>query len=362
MEIGPGPGAPSEVRAWLGFVFGLRGPVALDVEVMVSELVLHAIETGSFDDGDCVEITADRPPGAIHIEVTYPSPGGLQRSGDEVGFDVLDARASVWGTVQERDRCTVWFEEAIPSAGWELEVSDDSDLIDRIGLDERASAELIERYAPLVGRFAGRYRRAGLESDDLQQVGHEALLRAAQRFDPNLGSFERFASRTISGTLKRHLRDRGWSVRPPRGLQELVLELRRVEQTLVQALGREPTVEELAQEVGRSPGEVERASVAATAFDIGSLDATLESGDRPLGDMLGSTDAAMARAAGWVAVDEAIELLADRERDIVRLRYFDDLSQRQIAERVGVSQMHVSRLLRESIDTMREALGVSGAR
>ncbi len=358
MEIEPGPGAPSEVRAWLGFVFGLRGPVALDVEVMASELVLHATETGSFAGDDFLEITADRPPGAIHVEVAYPAPDGLQRAGDEVGFEVLDRRAAVWGHVVEEGRCTVWFEEAIPSAGWELEVSDDSDLIGRLRVDERAAAELIDRYAPLVQRFTARYRRAGLEADDLQQVGHEALLQAAHRFDPSRGSFERFASRTISGTLKRHLRDRGWAVRPPRGLQELVLELRRAEQELTQALGRRPTVEELSQATGRSVREVDRANAAAAAFDTGSLDISHDEGGPAMAEQLGVTDAAIARAAGWAAVDQAMERLADRERELVRLRYFDDLSQRQIAEHVGISQMHVSRLLRQSIDTMRDALGV----
>ncbi|MEX2654614.1 MAG: sigma-70 family RNA polymerase sigma factor [Acidimicrobiia bacterium] len=359
IELDPGPGAPVHVRAWLGVVFGLTGSAAVDLEVIASELVLCAIEGGVLSSGDGLVVTADRPPGAVHVEVTSPVAGARPPDLPDVVTDVLEARASVWGRDIEGDRLTTWFEIVVPSTGFEFEDADDADLIERMPVDERAAAELTDRYEPLVRRFIARYRRAGLETDDLYQVGQEALLRAAARFDPSLGSFERFVSRTISGTLKKHLRDRGWSVRPPRGLQELVLEVRGVESDLLQRLGRSPSVDEIAAESGRPPAEIDRARRAAAAFTGDSIDAAVEPEGVSLSDRLGFVDAAVSRAASWAVVDRAVSTLGERDREILRLRYFEDLSQRQIAERVGVSQMQVSRLLRASIESLRQSVGVS---
>ncbi|MDX1447775.1 MAG: sigma-70 family RNA polymerase sigma factor [Acidimicrobiia bacterium] len=354
--LDPVSGAATELRAWLAVIFGLGGPAAVDLEVVASEIVLWATEAGDFGDGDVIEVSADRPPGAIHVEVSFPT---RVETPEELTGSVLDERASAWGLVRQGDCLTVWYEVAIPTAGWELEVADDADLIERMRVDERAGSELVERYDPVIRRMASRYRRAGLEADDLYQVCREALLGAAKRFDPAAGSFERYVSRTISGTLKKHLRDRGWAVRPPRGLQELVLELRAVEADLGQTLGRPPTVDEVAAESGRSPDEIDRARRAADVFSIASLDQSTAPDLPALGHRIGIDDEALQRAAGWAAVGRAMQVLEEREREIVRLRYFEDLSQREIASRVGISQMHVSRLLRASIGDMRAALGVS---
>lgn len=358
-DLDPGPGAPIQARAWLGVAFGLRGAAALDVEVITSEIVLWAIEEREFGEDDCITVSADRPPGAIHVEVSFPDTQGRPPELSTLASEVMESRTAGWGHTIEDGRLTVWFEVALPSARWELELADDRDLIDQMAIDPRAGAELTERYEPLIRRLIARYRRAGLEIDDLYQVGQEALLGAATRFDPSLGSFERYVARTISGTLKKHLRDRGWSVRPPRGLQELVLELRAVEQRLEQRLGRSPTIDEVAADSGRRPDDIERARRAATVFDSESLDRPLDPEDGGRGRDLGHIDDAMARAARWAVVDSAMAALPDREREIVWLRYFEDLSQRQIADQVGLSQMHVSRLLRASIDEMREGVGVS---
>lgn len=358
-EFDRGPGTPIQVRAWLGVVFGLGGAAGLDVEVIASELTLHAIGTEPVSDDDCIVVSADRPPGAIHVEVSFRADDPQADPLTDVVADVLDRRASAWGHFREGNELTSWFEVALPAAGWELGIADDRDVIERMSIDPRAATELSARYEPLIRRLIARYRRTGLEADDLYQVGQEAMLRAAGRFEPSLGSFERFAARTISGTLKKHLRDRGWSVRPPRGLQELVLELRAVEEQLGQQLGRTPTVAEIAEESGREPGEIDRARQAAAVFVGESIDASPDPAGVTTKDRLGENDAAVGRAAGWAVVDTAIGSLDQRQQEIVRLRYFEDLSQRQIAARVGVSQMHVSRLLRASIDAMRESVGVS---
>lgn len=359
--LDPAPGAATELRAWLSVVFGLGGSAAVDVEVVGSELVLWAREVGEFADGDVLEVSADRPPGAVHVEIAFPCPTAPNAS-NEVLLGLLDERSDGWGTDFDDGTVTVWYEVAIPAAGWELEVADDADVIERMAVDDRAGAELVARYDPMIRRMTARYRRAGLESDDLYQVGQEALLAAAGRFDPAVGSFERFVARTVSGTLKRHLRDRGWAVRLPRGLQELVLELRAVEADLVQRLGRPATIAEIAAESGRSPDEIDRARQAAEVFDIASLDRSSGPDRPPLASSVGVDDAGMGRAAEWAAVGTAMRALEPREREIVTLRYFEDLSQRDIAVRVGISQMHVSRLLRASIAEMREAVGVSDRR
>ena len=344
-ELAPSRGAPSEVRAWLGFILGLSGSAAVDIEVVSSELILQILETGSLGDDDAIDLSADRPPGAVHIEISAPS--GFELSADCTGL--LDERTSVWGDVTEDGLRTVWFEVPIPTASDEWEVVDDSDLIERMRVDERAGVELVVRYEPLVRRLIARYRSSGVEAEDLFQVGSEALIGAADRFDPGRGLFERFAARTISGTLKKYFRDLGWAVKPPRGLQEAVLEMHAAEEELGQRLGRAPTSDELAAETGWSTDEVARARQAAQVYDA-----------QPIEDLEPQfIDAAVARAAGWAMVDVAMGSLAEREREIVRLRYFEDLSQRQIADRMGLSQMHVSRLLRASIEEMRQTARVS---
>jgi RNA polymerase sigma-B factor len=351
MELDPAPGAAYEYRVWLAVVFGLGGTAALDLELAGSEVVLWALEHHSFTGQECIGVSADRPPGAVHVEVGFPTVSH-DPSSDPILAEVLDSRTALWGVVQESEGTTVWFEVAIPTAAWELEFADDADLVERMAIDERAGEELISRHSPLLRRLSARYRRAGFEADDLYQIAGEALLGAAARFERGAGSFERFVSRTVSGTLKRHLRDHGWSVRPPRGLQELVLELRVVEGDLTQRLGRAPSVHEIAEESGRSSAEIDRARRAATAFDIDSIDEPAGDGI-VLAERLGGPDAALTRAGDWAVVDSALRALPEREREVVRLRYFEDLSQRAIADRVGVSQMHVSRLLRSSIADMR---------
>ena len=161
----------------------------------------------------------------------------------------------------------------------------------------------------------------------------------------------------MSGTLKKHLRDTGWSVRPPRSLQELVLEIRSVESQLGQRLGRTPTVDELMEKTGRSSDEIARARQASAAFSAGSFDQPREEGATAPIDRLGGADEALDRVPSWAAIDKVIHVLDERDRRIVQLRYFEDLTQREIAERVGISQMHVSRLLRSSIKRMRDAVG-----
>lgn len=205
----------------------------------------------------------------------------------------------------------------------------------------------------LAHMVARRYRRAGTDEHDLDQVAFLALVKAVDRFDPERGvAFGTFAGRTIDGELKRHFRDRTWALRVPRSVKDLHLEVRRASEEMEQKLGRSPTVRELADRLGVSTDEVVGALGAASARRVGSLAQTDDDSPADHISVLGRPD----RTADVDDRDQVEHLLAqlgEREREIVRMRFYEHLSQDQIAERVGLSQMHVSRLLRQSFARMR---------
>lgn len=196
----------------------------------------------------------------------------------------------------------------------------------------------------LARRFEGR----GVELDDLVQVARLGLVQAARRYRPDRGSgFTAFAAPTITGELKRHFRDHGWAVRPPRGLQEMHHRVREARSSLQQDLGREPTTVEIAAEAGTSPEEVDSAQAAGDRYRSSSLDEPLGDPDGPsLGEsMSADEDDPYDKVATLISLRGAMEELDGRDRRIVDLRFGANLTQRQIGERVGVSQMQVSRIL-----------------
>jgi len=226
--------------------------------------------------------------------------------------------------------------------------------------DRRTRNELVEQHRHTVEYFVGHYARRGVSEDDLRQVALLALIHAVERFDPVRGvGFGTFASRTIEGELKRYFRDRTWSVRPPRRAQELHLALRRADEEALQRLGRTPTIAELAAEVDASVDHVLEALEAGTAHRAASLDQPQGADDESgaIGDrLLGVGE------RGYVDIDQQLvvrQLLAglpEREREIMRLRFFDNLSQPEIAARVGVSQSYLSRVIRRTLVDLRDRL------
>ncbi|MDQ2783160.1 sigma-70 family RNA polymerase sigma factor [Lapillicoccus sp.] len=222
----------------------------------------------------------------------------------------------------------------------------------------------------LADSIASRYIGRGIDRDDLVQVARMGLVKAVQRYRCGLGdSFAGFAAPTISGEIKRHFRDAGWMVRPPRRLQELSAQTREAEASLEQRLHRPPTVEEVASTLGVAPTQVAEAHAAASSFHALSLDAPPVGGDNdttgPGGvhetlSERGDDPYAAVEDGDWLA--RGIAQLTERERLVLRLRFVETLTQSEIAERIGVSQMQVSRILRATLRRARLVLESSMVR
>jgi RNA polymerase sigma-B factor len=226
--------------------------------------------------------------------------------------------------------------------------------------DQQARAELVRRFLPLARQLARRYQRAGEPLDDLNQVASLGLIKAIDRFDPSRETaFSSFAVPTILGELKRHFRDRGWSVRVPRDLQELAVRLEPVGEELARELGRAATLAEIAQRTGTTLEQVLEAREAAAAYRAVSLDRPREDDEEGdgLGSSFGAEDPGFGNAEDSATIQRLMRVLSDREREILRLRFEEDLTQAEIGERVGVSQMHVSRIIRQAIHRLQDAAG-----
>jgi RNA polymerase sigma-B factor len=216
--------------------------------------------------------------------------------------------------------------------------------------------QLVAAHLGLAAYLARRFANRGQALDDLTQVASLGLLKAVERFDPGLQiEFSTYATTTIVGELKRYLRDRGWAVRAPRRMQELYLNLSQIVDPLAQELGRSPTIAELAAEVDASEEDVLEALEAGQAYRFASLDAPRadSEGAEAVGETLGSEDEELARAEQRATLEPLLSRLPDRQREIVTLRFFEGLTQSEIARRLNVSQMQVSRLLNRSVAQLR---------
>jgi len=217
---------------------------------------------------------------------------------------------------------------------------------------------LVNAHLGLAEYLARRFANRGEPLDDLIQVASIGLVKAVDRFDPERPvEFSTYATHTIVGELKRHFRDKGWAVRAPRRLQELYLRLGQVVAELSQELGRSPTVAELAAEMQASEEEVLEAMEAGQAYRFASLDAPApgpdDEGSSTLASQLGEDDLTMAAAEDRAALSPLLASLPPRERRILFLRFFQGLTQSEIATQLGISQMHVSRLLARSLSQLR---------
>jgi RNA polymerase sigma-B factor len=231
--------------------------------------------------------------------------------------------------------------------------------------DRAAHEALVERFLPLAQQLARRYSRGNEPLDDLIQVASLGLLKAIDRFDPTRATaFSSFAVPTILGELKRHFRDKGWSLRVPRDLQELAARVERVAGELGSELQRAPTTDEIARRLGVRTEQVLEAREAAFAYRAVSLDQPLDDAEAggELIDTIGAEDPGYHLADDAATVARLMSVLSDREREILRLRFAEDLTQSEIGARVGLSQMHVSRVIRHAITQLREAAAIAAPR
>jgi RNA polymerase sigma-B factor len=230
-----------------------------------------------------------------------------------------------------------------------------SSAIDR----SRARGELVELHLPLVEHCARRFLNRGEPFEDLVQVGTIGLIKAVDRFDTERGvEFSTYATPTIIGEIKRHFRDKGWAIRVPRRLQELRMSIATATSELSQRLGRSPTPREVAERLGVTIEDVLEGLESANAYSTLSLDAG-DSHEDGLGSMLesmGATDDALDHVELRESIRPLIENLPPRERQILLLRFFRQMTQAQIAEEVGISQMHVSRLLSRTLAELRDSI------
>jgi RNA polymerase sigma-B factor len=230
--------------------------------------------------------------------------------------------------------------------------------VDFAGTGEKAIRdELIEAHLRLAEHLARRFANRGVPLDDLVQVASLGLVKAVERFDPDRGlEFSTFATPTIVGELKRHFRDKGWAVRVPRRVQELHVEINTLVGELTQRLGRSPTIAELARAATTTEEEVLEAMEAAQAYRSASIDAPGGEDSPGLSAHLGDEDANLFAAENRMLINDLLTTLPRREQLMLRLRYYEGMTQSQIADRLGISQMHVSRLLTRSLGLLRERI------
>ncbi len=227
-----------------------------------------------------------------------------------------------------------------------------------ISRDARVRDELVEAHLGLAVQLARRFSHRGESQDDLVQVASIALIKAVDRFDPDREvEFSTFATRTIIGELKRHFRDKGWAIRAPRRVQELYLELGHIVESLAQELGRPPTVAEMAEAAQCDADAVLEALEAGQSYRTSSIDAP-DGQEGTLIDRLGETDPGYGGTEDRMLLAIALSKLPPREQQILELRFVQGLTQSQIAARIGVSQMHVSRLLAASVTKLRQSFNV----
>lgn len=222
--------------------------------------------------------------------------------------------------------------------------------------DKRARDELVARFMPLARQLARRYQRGNEPLDDLVQVASLGLIKAIDRYSLDRGTaFSSYAVPTILGELKRYFRDVGWAVHVPRGMQERIMRVNSTVESLGRRLGRSPTPAEIGKEIGARPEEVLEALEASVAYEASSLDAprTSDSESDSYAESIGADDDAYEQIEYMQTIEPTMRALPERDRLVLKLRFEDDLTQSEIADQIGVSQMHVSRLIRRALARLR---------
>lgn len=350
------PGSAATARAFIREQARLDSMRHSEADLLVTELIGNAIQHSSEAENLTVTVEQDKDRGLV-VSVSHPHRGMVDLAGTGVGLLLLDRLSRSWGHTHQDGILTVWFVLRTPGTTAVSADLSDLDLFERMGDDPVAcSDELVRRHGDLAASIARRYRGKGVDDEDLLQVANMALLKAIQRYDPAIGEIRPYAAATISGELKRLLRDGGWSVRVPRALQERSLEVARASEELTQSLNRPPEPAELAARVDLTEDEVAEAMEARSAYMSSSIDRRDESTGMSIGDILEQEDLGMLVADDRLVVEEAMAALPERQRRILHLRFAEDMTQSEIAGEIGISQMHVSRLLARALGTLRKTI------
>jgi RNA polymerase sigma-B factor len=241
--------------------------------------------------------------------------------------------------------------------------SDDRELLRRYHAEGDRSARelLVQRHLPLVRALARRYAGRGESLEDIEQVGAIGLIKAIDRYELSRDvALTTYATPNVVGEIKRHFRDKGWAIRIPRGLQELNAKMSSTIERLTAKLGHSPSIAEIADELQTTPEQVLEAMEAGSAYSTVSLSTGPGGGgdddDFDPMESIGTEDEEYERTEQRASLEPALDTLPEREREILRMRFEDGLTQTQIAEKIGISQMHVSRLIRKSLARMRDHL------
>ncbi|MEX2655861.1 MAG: SigB/SigF/SigG family RNA polymerase sigma factor [Acidimicrobiia bacterium] len=346
IRLEPDLRAPFLARRLVGSIVttGPR-PRAIDASLLAGE-----ITTAMLVEAHPILLTVRETGRTIRVSATSGSrdPGRP----DAIAVALLDRVADRWSSDG-----SLWFEIDLIRRQ-DLSGLSDGDLFALLPADRDARDELFERYARFAASISRRYGSRDHRADDLEQVAMLGLVRSLERFDPVQGvKFTSFAGPWIAGTVKHHLRDHGWSMRVPRSLQEQSLAVKRARAELTQRLGRHPSIEELAEATDLTSEAIRTATLAGDTYSLTSLDAPAGADDgNRLGDLVGEVDPEFAVAEEWPAIEAVLDRLSDREQQILYLRFFEDLTQAEIAPIVGISQVHVSRVLSKSLARVKELL------
>ncbi|MGA7227642.1 MAG: SigB/SigF/SigG family RNA polymerase sigma factor [Acidimicrobiia bacterium] len=348
VRLPDGPRAPFVARRFVAALI-TEAPSSrpVDAALLVSEMVTMMVDPDA-----ALWLRVDELPRRVRVSVRGEQP--VSSDTGQLVTRLFDRLADAWGVQDD----SMWFELELIRRQTLSHLTDE-ELFALASTDREARDEIFARYEGWAASVANRFRRRGAHYDDIGQAASIALVNAIDRFDPEFGvKFTTYARKTIIGTLKRYLRDSTWSVRVPRSLSDASVELKRARADLSQKLGRAPDPVEIAEELGRSVDEVEAAIKAALAYDARSVDAPVGKDDQSnLLSVMGDDDEQFDLADIWYSLEPLIADLSDREQEVLFLRFFEDMTQTEIAEVVGVSQMQISRIISRSLEQLRENLG-----
>ena len=351
------PDSAARARAFLREEATLDSMRHAEADLLVTELIGNVIKHSPDVEELTISVEQDKIRGLV-VTLSHAHPGPIDPTDTGVGFLLLDRLSRNWGHTYADGALSFWFVLRTPGTTAVSDEMTDEQLFELMDHDPPAySDELVRRHSDLASSISRRYRGKGVDEEDLLQVAHMALLKAIQRYDPAIGSIRPYAAATISGELKRLLRDRGWSVRVPRSLQERSLEVAKASERLSQQLNRPPEPQEIAERLEMTEEEVLEALDARQAYVSSSVDKPAESTGVTLLDRLEDDDLRLLMADDRVVVQGAMRDLPERQQQILRLRFNEDMTQSEIAEEVGISQMHVSRLLSRALDTLKKSIG-----